>query len=121
MRRVQTEEAVMGSFLVSSYKMLIGSERWGGNYGYPLQTTSYYNLEIFGVVSGRASIGFASDWLDYAADPRALGIVKTSSDLETTVFAQLPTEEFSLWHEVLRSEKPLTLFYRYSFFGGPPF
>jgi len=108
----------MGSFLVDSYKVRLELQRVGN----PVVTQRSRILEIASVVEfhgivERAMLNFSTYWDNWSGTP-AVGFYSTANPLQPILTGWLPSSEFSFWYDVLRSEKPLTLFYNIAPIGG---
>jgi len=108
----------MGSFLVDSYKVRLELQRVGN----PVVTQRSRILEIASVVQfhgivERAMLNFSTYWDNWSVTP-AVGFYSTANPLQPMLTGWLPSSEFSFWYDVLRSEKPLTLFYNIAPIGG---
>ena len=108
----------MGSFLVDSYKVRLEIQRLGN----PVVTQKSRIIEIASVVEfhgivERAMLNFSTFWDNWSTTP-VVGFYNTSSPLQPVLYGWLPSSEYSFWYDVLRSEKPLTLFYNITPIGG---
>jgi hypothetical protein len=108
----------MSSFLVDSYRVRLEVERVGN----PVVTVRNRILEIISVaefhgIVERAVLNFSSSFDNWSGSPVA-GFYSVSNPLQPVLTGWLPSSEFSLWYDVLRSEKPLTLFYNITPIGG---
>jgi hypothetical protein len=108
----------MQSFLIDSYKLRLEILRQGD----PATTYRSRILEIVSVpqyhgIVERAVLNFSTRWDNWAGIP-AVGYYNTFNPLQPVLFGWLPSSEYASWYDVLRSEKPLTLFYDITPIGG---
>jgi hypothetical protein len=108
----------MASFQIESYKVRLEIQRVGN----PVVTRRNRILEIASVVQfhgivERAMLNFSTAW-DNWSSPAAVGFFTASNPLQPMLYGWLPSAEFSFWYDVLRSEKPLTLFFNIAPLGG---
>jgi hypothetical protein len=106
------------SFLIDSYKLRLEILRQGD----PAVTHRNRVLEIASVpeyhgIVERAVLNFSSLW-DNWAGVAAVGYYNTFNPYQPVLSGWLPTSEYAFWYDVLRSEKPLTLFYDITPIGG---
>jgi hypothetical protein len=108
----------MSSFVVASYKIRLQLERVGN----PVTTVRTRMIEIIsapqfhGIVE-RANLAFASSWDNWSGS-RVVGYYSMFNPLQPVLTGWLPSSEFSIWYDVLRSEQPLTLFYNIAPING---
>ena len=101
----------MPSFLIDSYKIRLEVLRQGS----PVATQRNRIIEIasamqyHGIVE-RALLNFSSMWDDWSGAP-VVGWYSTSNPYQPLILGWLPSYEYPLWYDVLRAEKPLTLYY----------
>src|SRR5262245_57563286 len=108
----------MPSFLVESYKLRLEILR----YGSPVTTQRNRIIEIASVLQShgtvaRAILNFSTAYDNYSGVP-AVGYYSTVNPFQPVLSGWLPSSEYPLWYDVLRSEKPLTLFYDIAPIGG---
>jgi len=108
----------MASFLIDSYKVRVEIQRAGS----PVVTTRNRILEIVSVpefhgIVERAVLNFSTTWDSWSGTP-VVGFYSVANPLQPVLTGWLPSSEYSLWYDVLRSEKPLTLFYNITPIGG---
>jgi hypothetical protein len=109
----------MGSFAVESYKVRLEIQRAGST---SIVTMRNRILEIVSVpefhgIVERAVLNFSTSWDSWSGSPVA-GFYNLSNPLQPVLTGWLPSSEFEFWYDVLRSEKPLTLFYNLTPIGG---
>jgi hypothetical protein len=108
----------MASFVVASYKVRLFLER----YGSPVNTVRTRMIEIIGApefhgIVERANLYFSTSWDNWSGTP-AVGFYSTVNPLQPVLTGWLPSSEFSYWYDVLRAERPLTLFFNIAPIGG---
>ena len=108
----------MPSFLIESYKLRLEILRQGN----PVVTHRNRILEIASVpqfhgIVERAILNFSTFWDNWAVTP-VVGFYSTFNPLQPILNGWLPSSEYPFWYDVLRSEKPLTLFYVITPLGG---
>jgi len=107
----------MGSFQVESYRVRLDVQRVGN----PVVTIRSRILEILSVshngIAERAILNFSTAW-DNWQGAVAVGIYNVANPLQPLLTGWMPSSEFPFWYDVLRSEKPLTLFYNIAPIGG---
>src|SRR5262249_57557412 len=108
----------MGSFLIDSYKVRLEIQRAGN----PVVTTRNRVLEIVSVpqlngIIELAVLNFSSLWDNWSGTP-VVGFHNVANPLQPVLTGWLPSSEYSLWYDVLRSETPLTFFYNITPIGG---
>ncbi len=108
----------MPSFLIDSYKLRLEILRQGS----PVVTHRNRILEIASVpqfhgIVERALLNFSTLWDNWSGTP-AVGFYSTVNPFQPVLIGWLPSSEYSFWYDVLRSEKPLTLFYDITPIGG---
>src|SRR5262249_51023298 len=108
----------MGSFLIDSYKVRLEIQRAGN----PVGTSDNRLLEIVSVpqlngIRELAVLNFSSLWDNWSGTP-VVGFHNVANPLQPVLTGWLPSSEYSLWYDVLRSEKPLTFFYNITPIGG---
>src|SRR5262245_26582671 len=108
----------MPSFLIDSYKVRLEILRQGN----PVVTHRDRILEIASVplfhgIVERALLNFSTFWDNWTRTP-VVGYYNTFNPLQPWLFGWLPSSEYELWYDVLRSEKPLILFYDITPIGG---
>lgn len=101
----------MPSFLIDSYKVRLEILRQGN----PVVTHRSRILEIASVplfhgIVELAMLNFSTMWDNWSGTPAA-GFYNTSNPFQPVLYGWLPSSEYPFWYDVLRSEKPLTLFY----------
>ena len=99
----------MASFLVNLYKLRLEILRQGS----PVTTHRNRILEITSVpqfhgIVERAILNFSTLW-DNWSGAAIVGHYSTFNPLQPVLSGWLPSSEYPLWYDVLRSEKPLTL------------
>lgn len=108
----------MPSFLIDSYKLRLEILRQGS----PVNTHRNRILEIASVpqfhgIVERAVLNFSTLWDSWSGAP-IVGYYSTLNPFQPLLSGWLPSSEYVFWYEVLRSEKPLTLFYDITPIGG---
>ncbi len=108
----------MASFLIDSYKVRLELERFGN----PVITHRNRIIEIVSVplyhgIVERAVLYFSTRWDNWSTTP-AVGFYSLTNPYQPFLTGWLPSAEYSYWYDVLRSEKPLTLFYDITPIGG---
>jgi hypothetical protein len=108
----------MGSFQVESYRVRLDIQRVGS----PVVTQRNRILEIISVpafhgIVERAVLDFSTSWDNWSGSP-VVGFYSVANPLQPVLTGWMPTSEFPFWYDVLRSEKPLTLFYNITPIGG---
>jgi hypothetical protein len=101
----------MSSFLIESYKLRLEILRQGN----PVVTHRNRILEIASVLQfhgivERAVLNFSTLWDNWSTTP-VVGFYSTSNPFQPVLTGWLPSSEYPFWYDVLRAEKPLTLFY----------
>jgi hypothetical protein len=109
----------MPSFVVDSYKVRLEISRIGNN---PVVTTRTRVLELNSTIEAhgiveQAVLVFSTSFETWSTTAVA-GYLDSSNPLQPRLTGWFPTADFSLWYDVVRSEKPLTLFYTLSPIGG---
>jgi hypothetical protein len=108
----------MGSFLIDSYKLRLELVRSGN----PVVSTRNRIIEltaspvIIGIME-RAVLAFSTGYDNWVGTPAA-GFYDSSNPLQPRITGWLPSSEYSLWYDVLRSEKPLVFFCDITPIGG---
>jgi len=108
----------MGSFLIDSYKLRLELVRSGN----PVVSTRNRIIEltaspvIIGIME-RAVLAFSTGYDNWVGRPAA-GFYGSSNPLQPRITGWLPSSEYSLWYDVLRSEKPLVFFCDITPIGG---
>lgn len=108
----------MPSFLIQSYKVRLELLRVGN----PVVTHRNRIIEVVsaplyhGIVE-RAMLNFSTYWDNWSGTP-AVGYYNTVNPYQPVLAGWLPSAEYSFWYDVLRAEKPLTLFYDITPIGG---
>jgi hypothetical protein len=102
----------MGSFLVDSYKVRVEVSRGGS----PVVTSRVRLLELrsameFHGIVEQANLVFATNWDSWSGSPVA-GYYSTFNPLQPVLSAWLPSAEYPLFYDIVRSEKPVTLSYQ---------
>jgi hypothetical protein len=111
----------MPSFLIDTYKLRLEILRQGN----PVVTHRHRMLEIASVpqfhgIIERAFLNFSTLWDNWAGTP-AVGYYDTHNPYQPVLTGWMPSSEYAFWYDVLRSEKPLTLFYEITPIGGAPY
>jgi hypothetical protein len=94
----------MGSFLIDSYKLRLELIRTRN----PVVTTRYRIIEltaspvIIGIME-RAVLAFSTVMISGSGRP-AIGFLRLVESLQPRITGWLPSSEYSLWYDVLRSE-----------------
>lgn len=101
----------MPSFLIESYKVRLELQRVGN----PVVTHRNRIIEVVSVplyhgIVERAMLNFSTYWDNWSGTP-VVGYYSVANPYQPLLTAWLPSNEFSFWYDVLRAEKPLTLFY----------
>ena len=101
----------MPSFLIESYKVRLELQRFGN----PVVTHRNRIIEVVSVplyhgIVERAMLNFSTYWDNWSGSP-VVGYYSVANPYQPLLTAWLPSNEFSFWYDVLRAEKPLTLFY----------
>jgi hypothetical protein len=65
----------------------------------------------------RAILNFSSFW-DHWSGPPVVGYYETTNPLRPILFGWLPSSEYAFWYDILRSEKPLTVFFEITLING---
>lgn len=109
----------MPSFVIESYKVRLELQRVGN----PIVTYRNRIIEVASVrlshgIVERAMLNFSTSFDNWTSGSPVVGIYSTANPLQPLLFAWLPSNEFSFWYDVLRAEKPLTLFYDITPIGG---
>lgn len=108
----------MPSHLIETYKLRLEILRDGN----PATTVRNRILELvsppqFHGIIERAILNFSTRW-DSWSSPEAVGYRSSGNPYQPVIWAWLPSSEFSLWYDALRSEKPLTFSYELRPIGG---
>ncbi|HEU0172670.1 MAG TPA: hypothetical protein VFV58_00275 [Blastocatellia bacterium] len=108
----------MPSFLIDSYRLRLEILRQGS----PVATHRNRIIEIVSVpefhgIVERAVLNFSTFWDNWSGTP-VVGFYSTLNPLQPVLSGWLPSSEYAFWYDVLRSEKPLTLFYEIAPIGG---
>jgi hypothetical protein len=108
----------MPSFLIDSYRLRLEIMRQGD----PAVTNRRRIVEIVSVpqfhgIVERGVLDFSTLWDNWSGIP-AVGYYSTFNPFQPVVYGWLPSSEYALWYDVLRSEKPLTFFYDITPIGG---
>ncbi len=111
----------MSSYLVDSYKLRLEILRQGN----PVVTHRNRIIEIVSVpqfhgIVERAVLNFSTMWDNWSNTP-AVGYYNASNPLQPVLSGWLPSNEYAFWYDVLRAEKPLTLFYQIAPINGAPY
>jgi hypothetical protein len=111
----------MASFVVDAYKVRLFLERSAP----PVVTTRTRLIEIVGApefhgIVERANLYFSTSFDNWSQTP-AVGFYSTANPLQPVLTGWLPSSEFSYWYDVLRAERPLTLYFNISPIGGAPY
>src|SRR5262249_55624433 len=72
--------------------------------------------QFHGIVE-RAVLNFSTYWDNWTGTP-VVGYYSTFNPYQPVLTGWLPSSEYALWYDVLRSEKPLTFFYDIMVIGG---
>src|SRR5262245_11456814 len=109
----------MPSFGVGTYKVSLNLMRVGAN---PVVTHRRRLIEIAGIpdsagVAERAVLDFSTYW-DNWSTPAVVGFHNTSNAMQPVLYGWLPSSEYALWYDVLRSEQPLFIFFDITQIGG---
>src|SRR3954453_17790686 len=101
----------MGSFVVDTYKVRVELSRRGQ----PATTVHTRVLEPQGGkeyhgITPRANLFFATDWDAWAGAPVA-GFLSLINPYQPLLACWLPSGEYVLFYDLIRSEEPVTLFY----------
>jgi hypothetical protein len=115
---VAATEGPVPSFLIQAYKVRLELQRVGT----PATTHRNRIIEIQSVplyhgIVERAMLNFSTYW-DNWSTPAVVGFYNISNPLQPVLSGWLPSNEYSYWYDVLRSEKPLTFFYDITVIGG---
>jgi hypothetical protein len=108
----------MPSFLIESYKVRLELQRVGN----PPVTHRNRIIEVASVplyhgIVERAMLNFSTNWDNWSGSP-VVGFYSMTNPYQPVLTGWLPSSEFPLWYDVLRAEKPLTLFYDITPIGG---
>src|SRR4029079_10605974 len=108
----------MPSFVVDTYKVRLMLQRIGN----PPTTVRTKMIEIastplFHGIIVRANLAFATTWDNWSGSP-VVGYYSDSNPLQPLLTGWLPSSEYSYWYDVLRAERPLTVFYNISPING---
>lgn len=108
----------MPSFLIQSYKVRLEILRTGS----PVATHRNRIIEVVSVpqfhgLVERAMLNFSTYWDNWSGSP-VVGFYSTANPYQPVLTGWLPSTEYSFWYDVLRAEKPLTLFYDITPIGG---
>jgi hypothetical protein len=111
----------MSSFLIDSYKIRLELLRVGN----PVVTHRNRIIDISSVMQfhgivERAMLNFSTYWDNWSGSP-TVGFYSTNNPYQPVLTGWFPSSEYSFWYDVLRSEKPLTLFYDVTPIGGAPY
>jgi hypothetical protein len=108
----------MPSFLIESYKLRLELQRVGN----PPVTHRNRIIEVASIplyhgIVERAMLNFSTYWDNWSGSP-VVGFYSMTNPYQPVLTGWLPSSEFSFWYDVLRTEKPLTLFYDITPIGG---
>ena len=111
----------MYGWQIDSYKVRLELLRAGN----PVMTHRNRILELSSVtlyhgLLARAVLNFSTYWDNWSGTP-AIGFSNSSNPMLEMIFGWLPSNEFSFWYDLLRSEKPLMFFYEVTPIGGAPY
>ena len=109
----------MSSFLIDSYKLRLEILRVGN----PVVTHRNRILEIVSVpqfhgIVERAVLNFSTFWDNWSGGSTVVGYLDTGNPWQPVLLGWLPSSEYEFWYDVVRSEKPLTLFFDITPVGG---
>ena len=68
------------------------------------------SVPLYHGIVERAMLNFSTYWDNWSGTP-VVGYYSVANPYQPLLTAWLPSNEFSFWYDVLRAEKPLTLFY----------
>ena len=108
----------MPGWQIGSYKVRLELLRAGN----PVVTHRNRIIELSSVtlyhgIVERAMLNFSTRWDNWTGTP-AVGFYNASNQMLPIITGWLPSTEFSFWYDLLRSEKPLLLFYEVTPIGG---
>jgi hypothetical protein len=108
----------MPSFIIQTYKVRLEILRVGN----PVVTHRNRIIELnsapeFHGIVEQAMLNFSTYFDAWSGTP-AVGIYTTTNPLQPLLTGWFPSSEFSLWYDVLRSEKPLTIYFDITPIGG---